>query len=128
MINKDRIVPVIATDLLTLYGVILKQDTTNNSTLAKLNSLDVEGSFKVTSGSAPLLATQPLKTCDIDATTSSVSAATIYFVPSYGYEGFTVDGVKATYGDGSVTVDGDGNTLYKATFGSSKVTITKVGL
>ena len=124
MINSDRIVPVTATDLITLYGLILKQDTTNNSTLAALNALDVEGDFKVTSGSAPLLASQPVKSIDIDATASSVSAATIYFVPAYDYKGFTIDGVAITP---TGTVTADGSTLYKAVLATGAVTITKAG-
>lgn len=124
MINSDRIVPVTATDLITLYGLILKQDTTNNSTLAALNPLDVEGDFKVTSGSAPLLASQPAKSIDIDATASSVSAATIYFVPAYDYKGFTIDGVAITP---TGTVTADGSTLYKAVLATGAVTITKAG-
>ena len=124
MINSDRIVPVTATDLITLYGLILKQDTTNNSTLAALNSLDVEGDFKVTSGSAPLLANQPAKSIDIDATASSVTSATIYFVPAYDYKGFTIDGVAITP---TGTVVADGSTLYKAVLATGAVTITKAG-
>lgn len=124
MINSDRIVPVTATDLITLYGLILKQDTTNNSTLAALNALDVEGDFKITSGSAPLLASQPVKSIDIDATASSVSAATIYFVPAYDYKGFTIDGVAITP---TGTVTADGSTLYKAVLATGAVTITKAG-
>lgn len=124
MINSDRIVPVTATDLITLYGLILKQDTTNNSTLAALNPLDVEGNFKVTSGSAPLLASQPVKSIDIDATASSVTAATIYFVPAYDYKGFTIDGVAITP---TGTVTADGSTLYKAVLATGAVTITKAG-
>ena len=124
MINSDRIVPVTATDLITLYGLILKQDTTNNSTLAALNALNVEGDFKVTSGSAPLLASQPVKSIDIDATASSVSAATIYFVPAYDYKGFTIDGVAITP---TGTVVADGSTLYKAVLATGAVTITKAG-
>lgn len=124
MINSDRIVPVTATDLITLYGLILKQDTTNNSTLAALNPLDVEGDFKITSGSAPLLASQPAKSIDIDATASSVSAATIYFVPAYDYKGFTIDGVAITP---TGTVTADGSTLYKAVLATGAVTITKAG-
>lgn len=123
MINKDRIVPVQATDLLSLYSVILKMDS-NNSTLAKLNALDVDGNFKVTSGSAPLIATQPVETIDIDATASSVSAATIYFVPAYDYEGFSIDGVKVTP---TGTVEADGCGLYKAVLATNAITITKVG-
>lgn len=124
MINSDRIVPVTATDLITLYGLILKQDTTNNSTLAALNALDVEGDFKITSGSAPLLASQPAKSIDIDATASSVTAATIYFVPAYDYKGFTIDGVAITP---TGTVTADGSTLYKAVLATGAVTITKAG-
>lgn len=124
MINSDRIVPVTATDLITLYGLILKQDTTNNSTLAALNALDVEGDFKITSGSAPLLASQPAKSIDIDATASSVTAATIYFVPAYDYKGFTIDGVAITP---TGTVVADGSTLYKAVLATGAVTITKAG-
>lgn len=124
MINSDRIVPVSAIDLITLYGLILKQDTTNNSSLAALNALDVEGDFKITSGSAPLLASQPAKSIDIDATASSVSAATIYFVPAYDYKGFTIDGSAITP---TGTVDADGRTLYKAVLATGAVTITKAG-
>lgn len=124
MINSDRIVPVTATDLITLYGLILKQDTTNNSTLAALNALNVEGDFKITSGSAPLLASQPAKSIDIDATASSVTAATIYFVPAYDYKGFTIDGVAITP---TGTVTADGSTLYKAVLATGAVTITKAG-
>ena len=123
MINKDRIVPVQATDLLSLYGLILKMDS-NNSTLAKLDALDVDGNFKVTSGSAPLLCSQPAETIDIDATTSSVSSATIYFVPAYDYKGFTIDGSAVTP---TGSVDADGVTLYKAVLSTGAITITKVG-
>lgn len=123
MINKDRIVPVQATDLLSLYGLILKMDS-NNSTLAKLDALDVDGNFKVTSGSAPLLCSQPAETIDIDATASSVSSATIYFVPAYDYKGFTIDGSAVTP---TGSVDADGVTLYKAVLSTRAITITKVG-
>ena len=123
MINTDRIIPVSAIDLLSLYGLILKQDS-NNSSLAKLAALDTDGSFQITSGSAPLIANEPVKTCDIDATTSSVSACTLYFVPAYDYTGFTIDGA-AVIPTGSV--EADGRTLYKAVLSSGAITITKVG-
>lgn len=123
MINKDRIVPVQATDLLSLYGLILKMDS-NNATLAKLDALDVDGNFKVTSGSAPLLCSQPVESIDIDVTASSVSSATIYFVPAYDYKGFTIDGSAVTP---TGSVDADGVTLYKAALSSGAITITKIG-
>ena len=123
MINTDRIVPVTAQDLISLYAIILVQNS-NNSSLAKLDAIDVAGDFQITSGSAPLIASEPVKSCDIDATASSVSAATLYFVPAYDYEGFSIDGVKVTP---TGSVDADGRTLYKAVLSSGAITITKVG-
>lgn len=125
MINKDRIVPVMATDLISLYGVILLQDS-NNSGLAKL-SADAIGEFQVKTNSAKLLAAEPVKKLDFDATTSSVTAGTVYFVAAYDYEGFSIDGVSATPASGSVNVEADGCTLYKAVLASGDITITKVG-
>lgn len=123
MINTNRIVPVTAQDLITLYGVILVQNS-NNSSLAKLDAIDDAGDFQVKSGSAPLLASEPVASCDIDATASSVSAATLYFVPAYDYKGFSIDGV-AVVPTGDVVADG--RTLYKATLSSGAITIAKVG-
>lgn len=123
MINKDRIVPVQATDLLSLYSVVLKMDS-NNATLAKLDALDVDGNFQVTSGSAPIICSQPVKTIDIDATASSISAATIYFVPAYDYVGFKIDGVAV---EASGDVEADGASLYVATLSTGSITISKIG-
>ena len=122
MINTDRIVPVSATDLLSLYSVVLVQDS-NNSGLAKLDA-DEMGKFTVKTNSAKVLASEPVVSVDIDATASSVSAATIYFVPAYDYKGFTIDGVAITP-TGNVVADG--RTLYKAVLATGAVTITKVG-
>ncbi len=121
MINATRIVPVQATDLITLYGLILKQDTTNNSTLAAVQAATVEGDFAITAASTPLICAEPAKTIDIAA---AVTSATIYFVPAYDYEGFTLAGVKTTP---SGTVTADGSTLYKAVLSTGTVTITKCG-
>lgn len=123
MINTDRIVPVQATDLISLYGLILLQDS-NNSGLTALDASNI-GEFQITSGSAPLIADEPAKVIDIDATASSVSACTVYFVPAYDYKGFTVDGAAVV--TAGATVNADGRTLYKATLSSSTITIAKVG-
>lgn len=121
MINKDRIVPVQATDLITLYALILKQDS-NNATLAKFDAENAEGDFAITAAATPLICSEPAKTIDLAA---AVTAATVYFVPAYSYKGFTLAGVATTpTGD----VDADGATLYKAVLSSGSVTITKVGL
>ena len=123
MINTDRIVPVTATDLITLYGLVLLQNS-SNAGLTALSALDTDGDFKVTSGSNPLLANEPVKTIDIDATASSVSSATIYFVPASNYAGFSIDG-SAVVASGDV--DADGRTLYKAVLSGGSITITKAG-
>lgn len=125
MINENRIVPVTKTDLLSLYSVILKQDS-NNSGLAKLVSSDVVGNFEIKTNSAVLIADQPVVSCDIDATASSVSAATLFFVADNAFVGFSIDGVAVTPADGSAAVVADGS-LYKAVLSSGAITITKVG-
>ena len=122
MLNTDRIVPVMATDLISLYGVILKQDS-NNSSLVALDATN-PAQFDVTTSATYVLADEPLAFCDFN---SGVSSATVFFVPAYDYEGFTVNGTKATYGSGSAEVVADGNSLYKAVLATGEVTITKVG-
>lgn len=125
MINNNRIVPVQATDLISLYAVILKQDTTNNSTLAKADATNAEGDFAITAASTPLICSEPAKSIDLAA---AVTAATVYFVPAYSYKGFTLAGVAEEPAAGSVEVEADGATLYKAVLSSGDITITKVGL
>lgn len=126
MINTDRIVPVTQTDLLSLYGLILKQNS-SFSALAKLAADTVDGEFQVKTNSAVVIADQPVKTVDIDATTSSVSGCTVFFVADYDYVGFTIDGVAEEPADGSDDVIPDAKTLYKAVLSSGDITITQVG-
>lgn len=125
MINNKRIVPVQATDLISLYAVILKQDTTNNSTLAKVDAANAEGVFAITSASTPLLCSEPAKSIDLAA---AVTSATVYFVPTYDFAGFSLAGVAEEPAAGSADIDADGATLYKAVLSSGDITVTKVGL
>lgn len=125
MINNNRIVPVQATDLISLYAVILKQDTTNNSTLAKVDAKNANGDFAITAASTPLLCSEPAKSIDLAA---AVTAATVYFVPTYDFVGFSLAGVAEEPAAGSVSIDADGATLYKAVLSSGDITVTKVGL
>lgn len=120
MINKDRIVSVTATDLITLYGTIMMLANTSVTAVDATNP----GEFAITSGSGNVLAAEPIKTFDIG---NSVSSITIYFVPAYDYAGFTIAGEAATIADNDVTVEADGKTLYKAVLSSGTVTITKAG-
>lgn len=122
MINTDRIVPVQATDLLSLYGLILTMASAN-ADLTAVQATD-PGQFEVTSASNPLIAAEPVETLDFG---SGVSAATLYFVPAYNYTGFTIDGAAATVADNGVVVNPDGRSLYKAVLASSEITITQVG-
>lgn len=117
MINTDRIVPVTATDLITLYGLILKVGSINVTALEATNT---QGDFSVTE-SGTLLASEPISTLNF---ASEVSTASVYFVPAYDYSGFTINGAEAT---STGTVEADGRTLYLASLASGAVTITKVG-
>lgn len=126
MINKDQIIPITATDLLTLIGTVMAIGQESLSAVpTALAPLDAEGNFQVTTNSAVALASTPIKSLDFDATASSVSAGTVYFIPAYDYVGFSIDGAAVT--TAGAEVDADGCTLYKAVLSSGTVTISKVG-
>ena len=126
MINTNQIVPITATDLLTLLGTVMAIGQESLAAVpTALNALDVEGNYQVTTNSAVYLASAPLKSLDFDATTSSVSAGTVYFVPAYDYEGFKIDASAVV--TAGAEVKADGCTLYKAVLSSSTITISKVG-
>lgn len=117
MINKNRIVPVTAIDLISLYGVILK---VGNVSMAALTATNVLGDYKVSTGT--YLADQPVKSIDFTAT-----SGTVYFVAGYDYKGFSVSGTAVTPTVPTEGILADGRTLYKAVLSSGSVTITKVG-
>lgn len=121
MINTDRIVPVVKTDLISLYSVILAAASV---TLTKASAINAEGDFKITAapGSGSIIASEPVKSLDFG---SDVSAATVYFVPALGYEGFSVNGTAVATTGADVVED---NGLYLATLATGAVTISKVGL
>lgn len=122
MINANRIVPVMATDLISLYGLILKQDS-NNSSLAALAAVN-PGEFSQTTNSAVVIANEPVMSFDFGA---SVTAATVYFVPAFDYVGFTKTGATLTVTAPESGVNADGATLYKAVLSTNALTITQVG-
>ena len=124
MINKDRIVPVTKTDLLSLVGMMLTIKETSYTVLA---SKDVEGTFEVTGSGAAgnKLADQPVKSLDFK---SGVTSGTVYFVAADDYEGIKVAGAAATFDasyldDDDVKADGS---VYKAVLGSGEITLTSV--
>lgn len=117
MINADRIVPVQKVDLLTLYGNILKIANVSVSSLASTGI----GVFSQTNNSATVICNEPVKEFNFG---SSVTAATVYFIPDADYQGFTKTGATLTV---SGEVDADGVTLYTATLSTNALTIAKVG-
>ena len=121
MINNDRIVPVTATDLISLYSVALAQNS-NNSGMVKATATN-PGIFAVTTGSI-VLADEPVKALDLAA---AISAIVVYFVPAFDYKGFTQNGTAVTVADGSAEVVPDGRSLYSATLATGEVTFAKVG-
>lgn len=120
MINRNRIVPITAVDLISMYGLILLQNS-SNSALAKLESTDVLGDYTV-SASGTYLADQPIKTVNFTAT-----SGTVFFVAGYDYKGFSLSGTAVTPTVPAEGILADGRTLYKAVLASGAVTITKVG-
>jgi hypothetical protein len=123
MINKDRIVPVQATDLISLYGVILKQDTENNEGLQKLGVADDNaGFFIISDGDGLFLCNEPVKRMVFAGT-----AGFAYFVADYGFEGF-FDGENAKITPVSGSVDPDGCSLYSAVYESGNLIINRIGL
>ena len=121
MINTDRIVPVQATDLISLYAVILKQDS-NNSGLTKL-SATAPGEFVQSTNSAVAIAAEPVTSLDFAAT---ASAGTVYFVPALDFKGFSLAGVATDY-SGTINENGIGSDLYKAVLSGGAITVSKIG-
>lgn len=120
MINTDRIVPVMATDLLTLTSRIV---ALSGTTITSLTASDANGTFEVSAATTALFASEPVTTLDF---ASGVTAATVYFAPSYDYTGFTVAGTAVeTTGD---AVEADPGNFYAATLVDGGVTIAKIGL
>ena len=122
MINTDRIVPIQKIDLISMYGLILKLAASTAPT--KLDSVTIDGEFSQTTNSATVLCSEPLKSLNFG---SDVTAATVYFVPAYDYEGFSINGTAATPTEGSAAVNPDGVTLYTATLSTGTITIAQVG-
>lgn len=120
MINNDRIVPITAVDLLTMYGLVLAVGL--DSAPTKLDATDTAGDFSQTTNSATVLCSEPVKSFNFG---SSVTAGTVYFIPGYDYAGFTKTG--ATLTNAGVDVVADGRTLYSATLSSGTLTFAKVG-
>ena len=121
MINYDRIVPIQKIDFLSLIGTILELIGT---TYTVLETTTIEGAFAINDSGAAgnFLCNQPVQSLDFGEATS----ATVYFVAAYDYSGIMIDSLPVSPGMGSVTVNPDGITLYKAVLDDGDVTITAV--
>lgn len=112
MISKERVVPVKAADLLSIYATQLKlvfRYKTGSTTFIVLDPVDTEGHFVVPDDveSAIYFASQPAKKISFAGETNPVE---IYFVPDYGFEGFGAD-VDETNSD---AIDAESADLYIA--------------
>ena len=125
MINENRIVPIEKVDLISMYGLILLQNS-NNSSLEKLAAGSIDGDFAVNTASKVYLADQPLKTLVYGA---AITGNTIFFVPDYAFDvaHITKTGATLTITKPDEGIHADGHTLYKGVLSTNALTITKVG-
>lgn len=121
MMNNDRIVPITAIDLISMYGLILVAMLGTNNKPVALSANTTNGEFEVSEAGTFLL-DEPLKSCKI--ATGISGSVDAYFVPAYDYSGFTLNGAAVTTQGDEVTADG--RTLYLANVSSGSVTITKM--
>lgn len=116
MINANKIIPVTKSDLLSiLANACLMCGKTVTAIAAS-----APGVFAISSNPSTDVAVcnEPVKVFDF---ASGSSAATIYFVADYDYQGFKVAGTAVT--TSGADVDANSATLYKATLSSGSVTI-----
>ena len=121
MINNDRIVPITAIDLISMYGLILIAMLGTNNKPVALSASTTNGEFEVSEAGTFIL-DEPLKSCN---TAAGLTRTHVYFVPAYDYSGFTVNGAAVTTQGGEVTADG--KTLYHAIIGEGEIEIEKAG-
>ena len=119
MININRVVPVQATDLITLYSRIF---AIAGTTITAINANGADGDFTVSSAPNALLCAEPVASLDFAA---AVTSATVYFAPAYNYSGFSVAG--AAVETAGATVENDPGAFYSATLSGGTVTIAKIG-
>lgn len=113
MINKNRIVPVVNIDLLTLYNMILNAAGTPISAIAPSGDM---GHFTASAGN---------KICNEPVVSLNITAASgvVYFVAAHDFEAIKVNGTAVTP---TGTVVKDGCTLMSATISDGAVTVAAV--
>ena len=119
MVNKDRIVPVQKTDLLSLYATMLQLMFSMGEhpiELTVLPSKTVDGQFAVTEAGL-YIANQPVKAMSLPAE----GGAQVFFVADYDFDGFYVNDTKVEV---SADIKNDATTLYVAQSANGAVTVT----
>lgn len=92
MVNKDRIVPVTKTDLLSIYATIFQVMASDTPTTF-LNADNAEGDFTITADTSGLsgglaIASEPVKSLLFALPLSSSSNIVFMFIPAVDFEGF----------------------------------------
>ena len=115
--SRERIVPVTYSDLLSLYGTMLKVAGTSFTS----RDADAPGVFKLSANpSGTLFFGEPADKIDLGV---SVTSATFYFVAGLGFDGTYSSEQELTVAGEAVVADA--RTLYKAVLAEGTVTISK---
>lgn len=117
MINKDRIVPVTATDLLTLFYAY-QAASGSKYVLATTSEIGVYDFQTAASGS--VLCSEPVKKMNI----GSAFEGDIYFIPDYDFEGITYNGAAATLDSDGDEIIADGASLYVVFYDTDKSAVS----
>lgn len=116
MINANKIIPVTKSDLLSILAnaalLAAKTVTALTATAPGVFAISSNPTTDVT------ICNEPVKSFDF---ASGSSAAVVYFIADYGYEGFKVAGTAVT--TSGADVDPESATLYKATLSGGAVAI-----
>jgi hypothetical protein len=124
MINNDRIVPITAIDLISIYALILKA---GNVVSEVKNPTTTDGHYEITwttsNGPSAIICTEPVSSVNY---TSSAGNIKLYFVAAHDFKGITRNGVPMTGHNGTILPDGKTLWLIEPT-GSTDYTVSKYG-
>ena len=121
MINKDRIVPVTATDLLTFFYTV-QASAGDKYVLATTSEIGVYD-FQTSLGgnySSNYICSEPVKKMNI----GSAFQGSIYFIPDYDFEGITYNGTAAALDPEGDEIIADGASYYVAYYNTDASAVT----
>ncbi len=120
MINKDRIVPVTKTDLLSLYGTVINLMALlgQGGTPEELPAVPATSADGVYEYSTPVfgICDQPVKSIRLD---SSINAA-FFFIPNYDFEGIYVNGTRY---DDPEEIDASSSNFYMMNYSNDDLVV-----